>query len=100
MRLVEWRRQEGLTQQELADALGCTQSFVSNMERANDPQKPRDDAMVVRIYRVTKGQVAPNDFYDLPDLSVPELQLGASEPLPLFAASERDLETVELDQAA
>jgi hypothetical protein len=49
-----------------------------------------------RIYRFTAGAVTPNDFYDLPDLDGPELQLDAA-PAPLF---ERDAELAELDQAA
>jgi transcriptional regulator with XRE-family HTH domain len=88
MRLVEWRRQEGLSQVELADRLGCDQSYVSLIERGEPERMPRRD-MMVKIYRVTRGAVAPNDFYDLPDLS--EVQLA----LPIEASAE-----LQLDEAA
>lgn len=67
MKLVVWRRKEGLTQQELAERLGCSQSYVSQMERAADPIIP-GPAIMIALYELSVGAVDPNSFYDLPDL--------------------------------
>lgn len=80
MRLVEWRREQGRTQQQVADALGVNQSAVSQWERANDPYLPSPDVMR-RIYALTQGTVAPNDFYDLPPLGQLQLAIETEAPL-------------------
>jgi len=80
MRLAEWRIEQGLTQSELAARLGCDQSYISLIERSTDPQTPRRHWML-KIYRLTRGAVTPNDFYDLPDLNQPALQLEFPAPL-------------------
>lgn len=67
MKLVAWRRQESMTQADLADRLGCSQSYVSQMERAVDPIIP-GPAIMIALYELSEGAVQPNDFYDLPDL--------------------------------
>jgi len=59
---------KGMTQAALAAQLGCSQSYVSQMERGKAPIIPGPDVMA-EIHRVTEGAVQPNDFYDLPDLS-------------------------------
>ena len=65
MKLAKWRNQEGMTKADLAGELGCSQSYVSQIERARDPIIPGPGIMCV-IYVLTSGQVQPNDFYDLP----------------------------------
>lgn len=90
MRLAEWRIREGLTQQELAEALGCTQPYISYVERTVRANLPGVDFME-RAYRFTRGAVAPNDFVfpnGMPDLDAPELPLAAA---PLFDGA--DLKT-------
>jgi len=67
VKLTAWRRQNGKTQAWLADQLGCSQSYVSQIERAANPTVPRKD-IAMAIFAVTDGAVTPNDFYDLPDL--------------------------------
>lgn len=67
MRLSEWRRSQGMVQAELAQHLGCSQSYVSQMERAVNPMVP-GPALIVEIYVLSKGAVEPNDFYDLPPI--------------------------------
>lgn len=82
MRLAEWRIEKGLKQQELADSLGCTQPYISYVERTVRANMPSTEFME-RVYRLTRGAVAPNDFVfpnGLPDLST-ELPLGL-DPVP------------------
>lgn len=66
MKLADWRRSKNMTQQELADALGCIVTTVARYEAAR--RKP-DDATMIAIYRLTAGAVQPNDFYELPALA-------------------------------
>lgn len=85
MRLAEWRKQEGYTQQQLADRLDTAQSWIALCERANDPKVPAPDLMK-RIWLLSRGAVTPNDFYDLPPIGQPCLpDLGAADDTPLFA---------------
>lgn len=83
VQLAEWRKQAGYSQQQLADALAVTQPTISYIERANDPQMPQPDLMR-RIFALTRGAVAPNDFYDLPAIGQPQLDLGDGDA-PLLA---------------
>lgn len=68
MKLAGWRKKKGWTQAELADALGCSQPYVSQIERAVDPIIPGKD-LLAKLYELSGGEVEPNDFYDLPNLS-------------------------------
>lgn len=65
MKLAEWRKSKGWTQAELAEQIGCTQPYVSQIERAVDPIVP-GPALMIEIYQLSGGQVQPNDFYALP----------------------------------
>ena len=65
VKLAQWRKLKALTQGELADALGCSQPYVSQIERATDPIIP-GPALMISIFDVTAGAVQPNDFYELP----------------------------------
>lgn len=90
MRLREWREREGLTQEFVAGELGVSQPILSLMERADNPRLPREKRVLVRLYRLSKGEVTPNDFFDLPDLDTPELALGDElAPAPLLEAVEQ-----------
>ena len=71
VKLAKWRKLRGMTQAQLGAAIECSQPYVSQMERANDPIVPGGDLMA-RIYSLTDGQVQPNDFYELPRLEVHE----------------------------
>lgn len=68
MRLAIWRKKAGKTQADLADVLGCSQSYISQIERADNPLVP-GPAFMIEIYRLSDGEVQPNDFYDLPVLT-------------------------------
>lgn len=68
MKLTAWRRKQGMTQAELADHLGCSQSYVSQMERAVEPIIP-GPAIMIALFEMSCGDVQPNDFYELPRLS-------------------------------
>ncbi|WP_374758642.1 helix-turn-helix domain-containing protein [Sphingomonas sp. GV3] len=65
MKLAAWRKREGKTQDWLAGELGCSQPYVSQIERAVNPIIPGPEIME-RIFQVTQGAVEPNDFYELP----------------------------------
>lgn len=64
MKLAVWRRQNNITQVELAQRIGCTQSYVSQIERRSNPLVPKKE-IARAIYEITNGAVTPNDFYDL-----------------------------------
>jgi transcriptional regulator with XRE-family HTH domain len=68
VRLAKWRKDKGWTQQELADALGITQGTISQIERVGSTQVPSPET-ILAVYRVTRGDVTPNDFYELPRLT-------------------------------
>ena len=89
MRLVEWRKSEGLTQDELADLFGCTQPVISALERTGN-SVPRPDLML-KIYRKTFGAVSPNDFYNLPVLEQLTLPMEERKPRPIAPAPLVDL---------
>lgn len=69
MKLAEWRRKEGMTQAAMAVELGCSQSYISQIERAVDAVVP-GPAVMIAIYNLTGGRVQPNDFYALPSLPI------------------------------
>lgn len=66
MLLREWRLKRDLSLAAFAGLVGAgNATVVSRWERKiYRPQPPE----MIAIYRVTGGQVTPNDFYDLPDL--------------------------------
>lgn len=65
MKLAEWRRNQRLTQQQLADDLGC---IVTSVARYETGLRRPEDAVMQKIYQRTGGAVQPNDFYELPPL--------------------------------
>jgi transcriptional regulator with XRE-family HTH domain len=67
MALREWRERNGKSQQDVARLVGAANAtVVSRWERG--VHLPRKDEMV-RLYVLTRGEVPPNSFYDLPDLA-------------------------------
>ena len=62
-----------MTQGQLADLLGCSQPYVSQIERSSSPIIP-GPSLMVQIFAATGGNVEPNDFYRLPDLSITDRQ--------------------------
>jgi len=83
VRFAKWRKFKQMSQVEAADALGVSQPMISMIERNRDAQIPRRDLMI-KIYRLTKGEVTPNDFYELPSLEQLDLNIGQPQPAPLF----------------
>lgn len=65
MKLAEWRKRNGRTQEWVAAKIDVDQGFVSRIERAINAQVPRRD-ILERIYLLTDGAVEPNDFYPMP----------------------------------
>lgn len=74
MLLGDWRRREGLTQQEIADALGCIVTTVARYEAGARIPGP---TVMIDIYTLTGGAVQPNDFYDLPPLAASKMREAA-----------------------
>jgi DNA-binding transcriptional regulator YdaS (Cro superfamily) len=65
--LSSYIERENLTDAGFADLIGVSAAAV-NRYAGKASNIPKRDIMV-RIYVQTNGDVAPNDFYDLPDLS-------------------------------
>lgn len=85
MRLAKWRKDREMSQQDVADAIGCTQPYVSAIERSISlggymPGR----TLAIAIYRLTKGAVTPNDFYDLPPIGQLDLPIEELRPAPLL----------------
>jgi transcriptional regulator with XRE-family HTH domain len=62
-KLADWRTAAGLSQQALAEELGVDFRTIWRWE--NGKRRPRDPEME-RLFVLSRGQVEPNDFYDLP----------------------------------
>lgn len=65
MKLADWRRNVGMTQEELAAKLGLIPGSVARYE--SGARMPAA-AVMVEIFALSGGAVQPNDFYALPDL--------------------------------
>ena len=64
--LRQWMENNGCSNTQLGDLLGVAPSMVSKWRNGLDI--PRRETMR-RIYEVTKGQVEPSAFYDLPKVA-------------------------------
>lgn len=64
MKLSEWRKARGLSQQQVADLLKIGQSRVHRIENGQVMPRP---PTVIAIIEMTGGAVTANDFYDLPE---------------------------------
>jgi len=60
MKLSEWRRENGLTQQATARLIECTVRAVIKWESGERRPGP---AYMPKVMAVTDGQVTANDFY-------------------------------------
>lgn len=86
MRFSDWRKRQGYTQQQAADALGVSQPVISQLE-SNEPQL-RGRSFVLAIWQLTRGAVSPNDLYDLPAIEQLQLpDLTPADAAPLFAGA-------------
>lgn len=80
MKLADWIAREGLSHQEFGDRIGKSQAAVSRY--AAGLRMP-DEETLIKIFEVTDGEVAPNDFVDLPDLGQMDAdEVDASQPAP------------------
>lgn len=89
MKLRAWREDAKLSRRELAEKLrtDSTSIFRWELERGHSDKRIPTCGFMDAIYRLTRGAVAPNDFYDLPALEQLELPMEAPSPVPLFDAS-------------
>jgi len=85
MRFSDWRKQQGKTQQQCADELGVSQPVISDLE-ADEP-KIRGRDFVLRVFRMTRGGVTPNDLYALPSIDQLELDMTVPGDAPLLASA-------------
>ena len=59
MKFADWLEQQDLTQVDVAQRLGISQGHVSDLVNGRFwPSR----AIAIRIWRLTKGAVTPNDF--------------------------------------
>lgn len=66
MHLADWRRQNGITQQALAEAIGVTQGRVSQLEQPNAAPPSLD--LAAKIAAATGGAVSVADFTPATDV--------------------------------
>lgn len=60
MKLLEWREQNGKTQQDVADAVGTSQASVDRWEKGAIPRK----AAMAQLVKLTAGAVTYRDFFE------------------------------------
>jgi hypothetical protein len=65
MKLGRWIKREKLTLEAFGEKIEC---HVSSVQRYVTDERVPGKKTMVRIYVVTRGEVQPNDFFDLPDL--------------------------------
>lgn len=63
MRLAEYLAQEGMTQADFARKIGQEQATIARY--CTGKRTPQPEVMR-KIVQATRGQVQPNDFYDVP----------------------------------
>lgn len=90
MKLADWRRRKGWTQQQLADALDCVLPTVARYEGGTriPESPPSDDSrdMMKRIFILTEGEVRPDDFYNIPRWEAELIAAAGQAELDLRAA--------------
>lgn len=64
VRLADWRKINGLTQEDVANALQPAVHWLTVSAWEQGRKLPSRGAMLA-IYALTDGAVQPNDFYDL-----------------------------------
>ncbi len=96
MKLVDWRKVNGMTQMETGRLLGVSQAAVARYEQGERVPAAR---VMLRIGAITNGHVEPNDFYILPDSPHPE-QGAARSKDDLPAVSPGDTPDINREEAA
>jgi hypothetical protein len=66
MKLGHWIKKEKLTLEAFGERID---SHVSSVQRYVTDERVPGKKTMVRIYVETRGEVQPNDFFDLPDLA-------------------------------
>lgn len=74
MKLADWRKSQEMTQEAVASELGIERLSIARYEAGRRLPAP---AVMIELYRLSKGAVQPNDFYDLPTLASPALDEAA-----------------------
>lgn len=95
MKLRAWRKSNGLTQQQLAEAIGLSHARISMIERGDGLPSPE---AAKRLEAVTKGFVTAAELLGLG--SATSLQSGMSEGAAEFEHASSDLPPPLLEEAA
>jgi transcriptional regulator with XRE-family HTH domain len=66
MKLADWLIAQNLSHQEFGDRIGKSQAAVSRY--ASGKRMP-DEETLIAIFRATDGEVSPNDFVALPEIT-------------------------------
>jgi transcriptional regulator with XRE-family HTH domain len=88
--LREWRNQSELSRRELAEKLRTDAATIYRWElsRGQPDKRIPTSGFMGRIYQLTGGAVAPNDFYDLPPIGQMELPIEGEPAAPLLELAE------------
>jgi transcriptional regulator with XRE-family HTH domain len=99
--LREWREKTDLSRRELAEQLRTDTATIFRWElpRGHADKRIPTAGFMDRIYQITKGEVSPNDFYDLTPIGQAELPLEPS-PTPLFDGASASEDGHQLQAAA
>ena len=74
MKLAEWLRREGMSQQTFATLIGVSQGTIARFVlETRHPAK----RTVEKINEVTNGEVSPLDFYNVPPRPLPVTESAA-----------------------
>lgn len=71
MKLHEWRAQKGLSQKDVADLFGVSQTTI---DRYEDGERTPSDQMMARILEKTEGAVGPFDFLPAASAALDRIQ--------------------------
>lgn len=97
-KLRDWRerQQPEMTLDAAAAEVGTVRQVWFDWEKGRRIPRP---AFMAAIWKLTKGAVAPNDFYDLPPIGQLELPIEPA-PAPLLDACETADEQPQLQAVA
>lgn len=84
MKLRAWREGEGLSRREVAEQLSTDTATIYRWEldAGHSDKRIPTVGFMGRIHQLSRGAVAPNDFYDLPPIDQLELPIERGDDAP------------------